>query len=125
MIPNPPPTYNAIPAPRKRGGCLTAFLVLAIIANAIIGVWTLSLTSSARTAYQPAFIFSGLLNLVGVVFAIAIYQWKRWGVYGYIVCIGISMLISLAIGDVISTLRGFIPIALLSALVRPIWDQLE
>ena len=110
---------------RKHSGCLTAFLALAIIGNALLAIITWAAMSGVSSSYQPVIFLAGLLNLAGVGFAIAIYKWKKWGVYGYVACIGITILLNLVLGDLLSAARGLIPIGLLAYLIRPSWGQME
>ncbi len=119
----PPPA--GISAPRKHSGCLTAFLAFAVVGNALLGLITWGMASSVSSSSQGILIFSGLLNIAGVGFAIAIYKWKKWGVYGYIAVIGITMMLNLGFGDVVSAVRGFIPIALLLYLIPASWGQMD
>jgi len=119
--PNTPPTINA----RKHSGCLTAFLALAVVGNALLAVITWAMVSDVSPSLQPVVFFAGLLNLAGVGFAIAVYKWKKWGVYGYVGVIGITMLLNLVLGDIVSALRGIIPIGLLLSLIRSSWEQME
>lgn len=110
---------------RKHSGCLTAFLALAVVGNALLGLLTWAMVSNVSSSMQPVVMFSGLLNLIGVGFAIAIYKWKKWGVYGYVTVIGIIMLLNLMLGDMASALRGVIPIGLLLSLIGSSWKQME
>lgn len=106
---------------RVHGGCLSAFLILAMLANLGFGILTLFMVDE----FGELSLVSALFNFAGFGFAIAIWKWKKWGVYGYIGVIGITALINLAIGDYAGAARGIIPIALLSLLVRSVWDQME
>ena len=110
---------------RKHSGCLTAFLALAVVGNALLALVTWGTASGVPSSMQLLVVFSGLLNLAGVVFAIAIYKWKKWGVYGYVTILGIIMLLNLALGDIVSALRGAIPMILLLALIGSSWKQME
>jgi hypothetical protein len=119
--PNEQPAANA----RKHSGCLTAFLALALVGNALFALSTWALVFSAPSSMVPEVVILGLLYLAAVVFAIAIYKWKKWGVIGYVSVIGVSILISIGTGNIGSALAGFIPIALLAFLVRSSWKQME
>jgi len=110
---------------RKRSGCLTAFLALAIVGNPLLALFTWAMASDAPASMQSALVFGGLLNMACLGFAIAIWQWKRWGVYGYVISLGLFILLNFATGDIALGLRGLIPIAILIALVNPIWGQMD
>jgi len=68
---------------------------------------------------------NGLLNLAAMGFAIGIYFWKRWAVYGYGIIIAIFMALNLSDGDVFATAKGIIPIGILIYAVRPIWNDMK
>ena len=113
--------------PKNRGGCLTAWLIVAIIVNAIYAFVSLSqldtyfLTDTLRTVLC----IGAVLNILNVVFAIAIFSWKRWGVYGYAIAIGLSILINLFIGAYLYAVVGLIGPVIFYFLIRPVWDQME
>ncbi len=110
---------------RKHSGCLCAFLSLAVVGNALSGLITWSMATSVSSSMQGIVMLAGLLNIGGVIFAIAIYKWKKWGVYGYFATLGITMLLNFGFGDVASVARGFIPMGLLWYLIRASWNQMD
>ncbi|MCX7902809.1 MAG: hypothetical protein N2483_11165, partial [Burkholderiaceae bacterium] len=110
---------------RKRSGCLSAFLVLAMIGNSLMALLTCSLAADMPSSEQPLSIFAGLLNLACIGFAIAIWKWKRWGVYGYVICLGVFFIINVVLGDIETAIRGLVPIGLLIWLISPVWKQLD
>ena len=106
---------------RKHGGCLGTFLVLAMVANLAFGVITLIGADDLDGIY----LISALLNFAGVVFAYAIWKWKKWGVYGYIGVIGVTSLINLASENFAAAAQGIVPILVLAGLVRSVWKHME
>ena len=110
---------------RKHSGCLTAFLSLAVVGNALSGFVTWGMIANVSSSMQGIVMLVGLLNMAGVVFAIAIYKWKKWGVYGYFTTLGISMLLNLGFGDAVSAVRGFIPAGLLWYLIQSSWSSMD
>lgn len=106
---------------RKQGGCLSAFLALALIGNVALGL--LSLLNVGEVGELS--IIAALLNFAGAGFAIAIWKWQKWGVYGYIAVIGITALINLATGYYTAAAQGIVPIVFLSLLIRPVWGQMD
>jgi len=113
---------------RKRSGCLTAWLVLAIIANSIIAFlsWFLAAnTPYAAGDYGTLLVLGGFLNLTCVGFAIAILKWKKWGVYGFACCILATIILSLSQGNALIALQGLLPLGILILLIRPYWDQMD
>lgn len=122
--------------PKTRHGCVTAWLILIILAN-VAGVLLVFLAQHllggsvpVRVAwFLPTVAFMCLAN---VVCAAAVFNWKTWGVVGiclvYAAAIGISVVVGTA--TAMSVCVGLIaPIVLLIVLQfgdrRSTWSQLE
>ncbi len=113
---------------RKRSGCLKTWLVLAIIANSIIALFSWFSAANLPYAagdYGALFVLGGFLNLTCVGFAIAIFKWKKWGVYGYACCILATIILNLSLGNALFALQGLLPLGILILLIRPHWDQMD
>jgi hypothetical protein len=113
---------------RKRGGCLVAFLIVASVANAMVGVSYLAQGAelSRLLPDMPAWIFPllGVLSLANLGFIIAIWQWKKWGAYGFFATAAIVFVINvLTIGA--GAFTGLLGVVLLGFLLRPVWDEME
>jgi hypothetical protein len=90
--PQPHPVLPSAPTgfsqgtPKQRLGCLTAWLVLMILTNAVglvrvpltVGALEQALPDFPAWVVWPAFV----LVLLNVVFAIALLNWKKWGFFG-------------------------------------------
>jgi hypothetical protein len=124
QVAQPPPA-----GPRQRGGCLTAYLILTLITSPIMGVWYLLFGSSvaAMLPQTPAWTIPvlGVMALLHFVFGLAVWQWKRWGVYGFVVMSIAGFLINAATSGVMNALTGLIGLIIIIALVRPIWHEME
>ena len=114
----------------KRGGCLTAYLLLGLILNPLSVLWFLlkmrgiqeNLPPIARLAV-PVLTFIGLVN---IAFLLVIWKWKRWGCYGFCVSTFAVFLYNVIIGvSVVWTLLGLLPIVVIVILIRPIWHHFE
>ena len=114
----------------KRGGCLTAYLLLGLILTPLNGLWLLlkmrgiqeSLPPITRSAV-PVLTF---ISLVNIAFLLAIWKWKRWGCYGFCASTFAAFLYSVIIGvPVVWTLVGLVPIVIIVILIRPIWHHFE
>jgi len=115
--------YVAQKEGNKNWGCLTAFLVLAVIANSILAIVEFSAASSANGSLVA---FGGLLNVLCAVFAgVVLWKRKRWAVYGYITSIVIIILINLGVAGFGAAAPGVLPLLFLFTAVRPVWNQLE
>jgi len=105
----------------KRSGCLTAFLILAMIGNAILALFQWFSIQNLYVNDKPLAFLGGAFNAVALVFAIAIWKWKRWGAYGYVGTMVASLLLSLTVGQTLLALQSLVPIALLIGLLQPVW----
>lgn len=111
-------------ANRQHSGCLSAFLNLAVVANALLAVVNLILLAGDPDLLGFA-ILSALINLAGAGCAFAVLKWKRWGVYGFVGAAVAGILVSLGMGAGGDALRTIIPIILLLALVGPSWRYMD
>jgi hypothetical protein len=118
---------------RKRGGCLTAFLVLMLVVSPLYALLPLMPMSEGTKQILPkwpewAIFLMGLLGLANFVFAIAIWKWKRWGVYGFAgtaIAFFVASIVREAIGILAALVGLAITIGILQKLVRPIWKKME
>jgi hypothetical protein len=126
--PQQPLTPLAPASPRgERGGCLTAFLVLMLIVNPLVGlVYFLAgdALSAVTRGHDWARPVLGLMCFVNVACAIGVWRFKRWGVYGYVAMAAFGLVINLTLGVGVGSIVGaFIGPAILVALVRPLWSR--
>jgi hypothetical protein len=70
-------------------------------------------------------VIGGVLNVAGLIFAIGVWKWKKWGVYGYVGSMGLFILLNLVTGQILPALQGLVPIALLIGLTQPVWKQFK
>ncbi|RPI94448.1 MAG: hypothetical protein EHM40_06515 [Chloroflexi bacterium] len=117
------------PAERKRGGCLTAFLIAMLIINPLVGLYYLFAGSTLRETLPslPEWRISVLtiLALANFAFAIGIWNWKRWGVFGFAGSALVAFLINAIQFGFVGALSGLIGVVLLAVLVVPIWNQMD
>ena len=102
-IGSPPDAYNTqLAGPPVRHGCLTAWLVFALIAQTLtIGINSLGYPFVHRTL--PAFtpLAAGLLVLAGlgsIVCIVALFRWQRWGFYGIAIITVLVGVLNLSLG---------------------------
>lgn len=120
---------------KSRHGCLTAWLVLMIIANAASGLIYIFGGSTVRSTFPgaPGWAFPALIvfSLVNLVCAIAIFQWKKWGFWGFCASSILVGFVNLSIGlGIGTTLGGLIGLAILYGVLQignenKGWPQLE
>ncbi len=121
--------------PKSRHGCLTAWLVLMIIANSATALMYLLRSDVIRRAFpdapgwaSPVLIVLALFNLVC---AIALFQWKKWGFWGFCASSIVALVVNLSIGLGIGpSLVGLIGVALLYGVLQigkenKGWPQLD
>ena len=108
---------------KQRHGCLTAWLVIMIVANAATAL--LYLVGSAairqRFAAAPAWAFPVLIaaGVGNIICAIALFRWKKWGFFGALALAVVIFVINLIVGlSVIETVLGFIGVAILYGVLQ-------
>jgi hypothetical protein len=111
----------------ERGGCLTIWLVLMIIAFAFSAFNYLvngAQVAAALPGAVPSWAFTvlGIAAVVGVVSAIGLWMWKKWGFYGYIAVAVVALIINAIIGLLVPGIVGAaIGIGILWFLVKDKW----
>lgn len=93
------------PQQANRHGCLTAWLILMIVANAATALSTPFMYDAIkRTAPDASPTTVALITIAGVaniIFAIALFRWKKWGFFGFlassIVAIATNVFVGLGI----------------------------
>ncbi|MCX6311824.1 MAG: hypothetical protein NT084_09320 [Bacteroidetes bacterium] len=130
------PPYNQSQE-KQRHGCITAWLILMIIANSCIAL--IYLFASDQLSKQMAgdiptsmFYVLAFISAMNVVFAVFLIQWKRWGFYGFILNALAGFAINLKMGmDIGSSLFGLVGIGILYAILQikknnvSAWEQME
>jgi len=110
----------------ERGGCLTVWLALMLIANAFTAFFYLTSGSTLQQAYPSAspVIFlilaaGGIVNLISVY---GIWTWKKWGFYLFVATSLLALLINLSLGlSIFSSLLGLVGVAIFWYLLREKW----
>ena len=125
---------------KQRHGCLTAWLVLLIILGAfsLLGtaVGYLVAPEAIREALPdaPAWTFPaiGVISLLGVVFAIALFTWKKWAFWGYLVSSIAMVVVNVEMGAPLwQSILNLAGVAILFAVLhiggkeKKGWSQLE
>jgi hypothetical protein len=107
-----------------RHGCLTAWLILLIVVNSL-GAIVCVIQSYRMTSFYPATTFwylpvmlaALLLNVLGLVCAVALLRWKKWGFYGYLILKVIDIVGGLLLGNALAPL-GVVGVAILLGLLH-------
>ncbi len=109
---------------KKRGGCLTTFLIFMFILNPLTSIYYIVAGDTVKQAMPnmpdwaiPVLTVFGLIN-VGC--AIAVWNWKKIGIYGFwasaIIVLGINFSIGIS---PIQSLLGLLGPIIITLLVRP------
>ncbi len=124
---------SAVPdAQRKRGGCLTAWLIInlvfIVLFTLIYLLGAIGATTNASAAV-PAWVFLvfALLGCVGIAGLIALLTWRKWGFYLIVFYVISNVLLSFPLGLV--NYRTFIPLVGLGILYyalrrNDVWEKL-
>jgi hypothetical protein len=120
---------------KNRHGCLTAWLVLMIIANSATALMYLFGSGAIRQSLpnMPGWAFPVLIvmSLFNLVCAIALFQWKKWGFWGFCGSSVVALVVNLSVGPGIGpALGGVVGVLLLYGVLHigkenKGWPQLE
>jgi lipopolysaccharide export LptBFGC system permease protein LptF len=116
---------------KKRHGCLTAWLVLIIIANvAVMIISVASISSNPSNYYVWAIPVEIIFGVWAVVCAIALFKWKKWGFWGFFIAAIILTIIYIIAGNYVYCITPFISVGILYAVLNigkdnKGWPQLE
>ena len=121
---------------KEKHGCVTAYLVFMIIANAFSAIANIVMIEDVTRALNLdsslPIILLCLLGVANIFFAFQLFQWKKMGFYGFAISAGITFIINLTIGNSIAmSLFGLAGIAILYAVLNikkdgvDSWSQLD
>lgn len=109
---------------KKRHGCVTAWLIIMIIANAITSVTYLFLDDMITESLpfpipQSMMLALAAIGTANLIFSVMLFKWKKWAFWGFVgtslVTFGIN--ISLGLG-VTSSLLGLIGVVILFGILQ-------
>jgi hypothetical protein len=120
---------------KKRHGCLTAYLVLAIVLNSATALLYLfgagAIKRSSPNIPDWAFPVLIVLVLFNLACAIALFRWKRWGFWGLVASAAVTLGVNLTIGlGLSSAIVGVLGVLLLYGVLHigknnKGWPQLD
>ena len=110
-----------------RGGWLTTFLVLMIVANVLTAVaYFLVVIGKLALPGRAGWVGQLLLLLVmgNICCLIATWKWRRWGLFGLVSMSGVAFVLNLYLGHTfLSAALGFLGLALIIAAAYPKWKH--
>lgn len=87
---------------KQRHGCLTAWLVLMIITNSLTAMTYLFASALIKqgTPNMPAWAVPvlGVGCALNVVFAVALFQWKKWAFFGFAATAAVAFVVNVLVG---------------------------
>lgn len=122
---------------KQRHGCVTAWLIFMIIANAAFAAIYLfagdMVAENIPGGISNLMLFLlGLLAAANVVFAVLLLKWKRIGFYGFLATSVITIAVNLSIGlGVGQSIAGIIGVIILYGILQikkdsvTAWDNME
>jgi hypothetical protein len=124
------------PDGRKRGGCLSAFLIVGLVLFAIGTIYLVIISIFGASELQQAFpsisreywLWGAVLGMANFIAFLGIWWWRKWGVYAFIAISLIGFIVDLTGtlgGGVINLVRGLVLVSLLLILVRGKWSMME
>jgi len=120
------PKERQVSEQKRRHGCLTAYLIVAIIANAGVALYYV-LGGLATFAIGAIF---AVLTIFNIICFVALFKWKKWGFWGCVVCVIAGLCLNLYIGVGPVSFSGFIGLAVLYGVLQigkenKGWPQLD
>jgi hypothetical protein len=124
-------------APKQRHGCVSAWLILMIVVNAISAVANLFagdyISQNLPEPIPPTMlVIMSLIGLCNVIFAVMLMQWKKWAFWGFALTSVITMGINLSLGfGIAQSLLGLGGVVILYAILqikenqKSAWENLE
>jgi hypothetical protein len=111
---------------KQRHGCLTAYLIFAIIVNSGVALYYVF-------EGLAVFVIGAILIIVGIfniVCFIALFKWKKWGFWGFVASAIVALCLNLYIGFGLESFLGLIGIAVLYGVLQigkenKGWPQLD
>jgi hypothetical protein len=113
---------------QERGGCLTVWLGLTVVAFAV-SAFT-NLFSSANLAQiiptMPSWAFTalGVASVVGLVSAVGLWMWKRWGFYSFMaVAIGVAVINAMSGQLIAGAVMAALSVGIMWYFIKGKWAQ--
>lgn len=122
---------------KQRHGCVTAWLILMIIANSFTAISYLFMgdtisQNSPVLISQSTMLILAMLAIVNLVASIMLFQWKKWAFWAFAGTSLIALVINLSLGlGIGSSLLGLLGIIILYAILQikkggvTAWENLE
>lgn len=122
---------------KQRHGCVTAWLVLMIIANSLTAMTyffasEMVIKKLSMDVSNSMIILLGIICIANVIFSVMLFQWKKLGFWGFVITSIGALIINVNIGlGIAQSLFGLVGIGILYGVLQikkdniPAWDNLE
>jgi hypothetical protein len=120
------PKERQVSEQKQRHGCLTAYLIFAIIVNSAVALYYVF-------EGLAVFVIGAILIIVGIfniICFIALFKWKKWGFWGFVASAIVALCLNLYIGFGPESFLGPIGITVLYGVLQigkenKGWPQLD
>lgn len=109
---------------KQRHGCVTAWLAMMIIFNALLAVVYLFggdfvAKNFAGGISKTMLTALALIGIANVGFSVVLFQWKKWGFFGFVATSIAALVINLSIGlGIAQSVGGLIGVAVLFGILQ-------
>ena len=121
---------------KSRHGCVTAWLIFIIAVNSIVAcIYVFAndvISDSLPDDYQFIIILQGIISIANIVFAVMLFQWKKWGFWGFVISSAILFIVNLSTGVGIGqSVAGLAGVFILHGIMqikkddKTTWESLE
>lgn len=119
--------------PKSRGGLLTAWLILVLLANGLMAFTYLGASynyaigvSTPLSNSMPLFLLLifAIFSVLNVCATIALFKWKKWGFYACCLSSAVAFFANISLGVTLA-FAGLFGVLILYLLLRSKWGLLE
>jgi hypothetical protein len=113
---------------RERGGCLTVFLVAAIVFSGFSCLYTIQLSDTANKIFEipyPALVAASTLRAAEFVCVIGLWYWQKWAINGMLIVYAIMLVISLLSRNFVLAIITIVEAGILYALINERLEMFE
>jgi len=87
---------------KQRHGCLTAFLIYAIISNSVAVLFYLLAKEPLKQLFPNTsvwlFVIMALMATINLICIVALFKWKKWGFWGCCATTPVVLIVNLSMG---------------------------
>jgi hypothetical protein len=115
--------------PIKRGGCLAVFLIVMMVLNTLTTLYYLLAIDTVERLMpnMPAggVYILAVFGILNALFAFAVWNWKKIGIYGFMGSAILIFLFNMYIGVGFTAIFGLLGPIILFFLIKPVWRYMK